>query len=107
MEQFDFKYKAEGGEPYTAIGNFTDSTKIDTLFVGFGTNKQLKETSYYLGDVYSGNCVCGHFDTGGGLNEPELIGRNHRLYLSPETNELNLAFVVKPSEQFSFWLYDL
>jgi hypothetical protein len=41
------------------------------------------------------------------LNEPELIGRNHRLYLSPETNELNLAFVVKPSEQFSFWLYDL
>jgi hypothetical protein len=105
--QFEFQYKAEGGEQYTTIGNFTDSTEIDTLFVGGGTDKQWKETYYYIGDVYSGNCVWVPFDTGGGLNEPELISRNHRLYPNPATNQLNLAFVVKPNEQFSFLLYDL
>ena len=84
--QFDFQYKAEGGEQYTTIGNFTDLTEVDTFFVGGGTDKQLKEICYHIGDVYSGNCVCVPFDTGCGLNELELIGRNHRLHSNLSTN---------------------
>jgi len=66
-------------EQYITIGNFTDSIEIDTLFVGGGTDEQWKETYYHIDDVYLRNCYSVPFDIGVGLNELELISRNHRL----------------------------
>ncbi len=107
--QYNFQYKASGGEQYLTIGNFTDSTVIDTLYVGGASKNRLENQGsyYYIDDVYLGSCDSIPFDTGVGLKENELIGRNHRLFPNPTANQVNLAFVVKPKEQFSFLLYDL
>lgn len=105
--QFDFQYKALGGERYITIGNFTDSTEIDTLFVGGGVDEQWKETYYYIDDVYLGSCDSIPFDTNVGLQEQNLIQRNYNLFPNPASNQVNLAFEVKPNEQFTFLLYDL
>ncbi|MFT6165619.1 MAG: hypothetical protein ACJAV5_000560 [Vicingaceae bacterium] len=106
--EFNFEYKASGGEKYITIGNFTDSTEVDTLFVG-GNRSEPNNigTYYYIDDVYLGSCDSIPFDTNVGLQEQSLIQRNHNLFPNPATNQVNLAFEVKPNEQFSFLLYDL
>ncbi len=107
--QFDLQYTAKGGEKFITIGNFKDSTEIDTLNVGGGSRQNLDHigTYYYIDDVYLGSCDSLPFDTGVGIIESELIGRNHRLYPNPASHQVNLAFEVKPNEQFKFTLYDL
>tara|TARA_B110000503_G_scaffold135297_1_gene215618 strand:- start:4039 stop:4428 length:390 start_codon:yes stop_codon:yes gene_type:complete len=81
---------------------------IDTLFLGDGgIDETYKSTYYYVDYLYLGHCDSMPFDTGVGIRESELIGRNHRFYPNPASNQINLAFEVKPNEQFSFLLYDL
>lgn len=64
-------------------------------------------TYYYLDDIYLGSCDSVPFETNVGLQEQSLIQRNHNLFPNPASNQVNLDFVVKPNEQFSFLLYDL
>ncbi len=106
--QFDFQYKASGGEKYITIGNFTDSTEVDTLFVG-GNRSEPNNigTYYYIDDVYLGSCDSIPFDTGVGLRERDLIQRNHNLFPNPATHQVNLTFEVEQNGHFSFLLYDL
>jgi hypothetical protein len=106
--EYNFEYTAQGGEEYITIGNFTDSTEVDTLFVE-GGSKDLgyKGTYYYIDDVYLGACDSLPYDTGVGLQESELIGRNHRLYPNPASEAVRLTFEVRVNEEFTFSLYDL
>jgi|GEM_PF-1067004 len=106
--EFNFEYKALGGEKYITIGNFTDSTEVDTLFVG-GNRSEPNNigTYYYIDDIYLGSCDSLPFDTNVGLQEQNLIQRNHNLFPNPATHQVNLSFEVNPNEQFSFLLYDL
>lgn len=107
--EYNFEYQAQGGEEYITIGNFTDSTEVDTLNVGGGdpNNPDFIGTYYYIDDVYLGHCDSVPLDTGVGLQENELIGRNHLLYPNPASEVLQLDFEVQPNEQFVFSLYDL
>ena len=68
--EFNFEYKASGGEKFITIGNFTDSTEIDTLNVGGGSRQNVDNigTYYYIDDVYLGSCDSLPFDTGVGLS---------------------------------------
>ena len=105
--QFNFNYKAEGGEKYMTIGNFTDSAEVDTLNVDGGIEIWNQNTYYYIDDVYLGSCDSIPFDTNVGLPEQSLIQRHHNLFPNPATNQVSLAFVVRSNEQFNFLLYDL
>jgi hypothetical protein len=107
--QYNFQYKAQGGEKFITIGNFTDSTEIDTLNVEGGSRLKLEHIGsyYYIDDVYLGSCDSIPFDTGVGLQESELIGRNHRLYPNPASEAVRLTFEVRVNEEFTFSLYDL
>ena len=107
--EYNFQYKATGGERYITIGNFTDSSSVDTIFVGGGVRSDPNNlgTYYYLDDIYLGSCDSVPSYTSVGLQERSLIQRNHNLFPNPATHQVNLAFEVKPNEQFSFLLYDL
>jgi hypothetical protein len=107
--EYNFEYQAQGGEEYITIGNFTDSTEVDTLKVGGGdpNNPDFIGTYYYIDDVYLGHCDSIPLDTGVGLQESELIGRNHRLYPNPANEAVRLTFEVRVNEEFTFSLYDL
>lgn len=54
--EFNFQYTADGTEEYMIIGNFNDSSKIDTSFVGGGNQFWQETTYYYIDDIYLGHC---------------------------------------------------
>lgn len=55
--KLDMEYKAMGGEEYITIGNFFDTTFIDTVFVPGGGDQFWMETSYYyMDDVWLSHC---------------------------------------------------
>jgi hypothetical protein len=55
--KIDLQYKAMGGEEYITIGNFNDTTYIDTTFVpGGGTEFWQDGSYYYLDDVWLSHC---------------------------------------------------
>ena len=41
------------------------------------------------------------------IHSIEFSNKSHRIYPNPVINQINLAFEVKPNEQFSFLLYNL
>lgn len=50
-------YKASGGERYLVIGNFNDTTAIDTLFTGVHSkNINYYGTYYFVDKLYLGSC---------------------------------------------------
>jgi hypothetical protein len=51
------QYTASGGEEYITIGNFYDTTSLDTQYVAGGGNQfwQLS-TNYYIDDVWLSHC---------------------------------------------------
>ncbi len=55
--QFDLSYTANGRKDYITIGNFKDSSSVDTLNVGGGGNKlEYYGTYYYIDNLYLGDC---------------------------------------------------
>lgn len=55
--KIDMEYKASGGEKFVTIGNFFDTTFIDTTFVPGGGDQFWMESSYYyLDDVWLSHC---------------------------------------------------
>ncbi len=55
--EFNMQYAATGGEHFITIGNFHDTTQLDTQFVpGGGKKVWMNGTSIYLDDVWLGNC---------------------------------------------------
>jgi hypothetical protein len=105
--QYDFTYLASGGEQYLTLGNFKDTSAVDTIRITGGSQEWQYATYYYIDDIYLGSCDSLPFDTNVGLQEQNLIQRNHNLFPNPASNRVNLAFEVKPNEHFSFMLYDL
>tara|TARA_R110002049_G_scaffold3502_3_gene26234 strand:+ start:1503 stop:3257 length:1755 start_codon:yes stop_codon:yes gene_type:complete len=54
---FNHTYKASGGERYLVMGNFNDTTAIDTLFLGNKTeNINYNGTYYFIDNLYLGSC---------------------------------------------------
>jgi hypothetical protein len=96
-------YKATGGEEYITIGNFNDTTSLDTIDVGGGGEFWHKAFYYYIDDVFLGHCDSLP-DTTIGLNENEL---KNKLKLYP--NPVGKQFYVDYSgqEQLHFQLYNL
>ena len=54
--EYNFKYKAKGGEKYITIGNFNDTTKVDTLYLGSGERNITDGIYYYIDNIYLGHC---------------------------------------------------
>lgn len=55
--KFNHTYKASGGERYLVIGNFNDTTAIDTLFTGVHSkNINYNGTYYFVDNLYLGSC---------------------------------------------------
>lgn len=105
--EYTYQYTASGGEKFITIGNFTDSTEVDTLNVGGGNDLQFVGTYYYIDDVYVGSCDSVTFDTVVGLQENALLQRQLNLFPNPAKNQVTLQFEVKPTEQVLFHLYNL
>ena len=101
--RFDFEYTASGGEEYITIGNFNDTTGIDTLFVGGGEQFWQKTTYYYIDDLYLGHCDSLP-DTTIGIIENELK-QKLQLYPNPVGRQFYLTY--SGQEQLHFQLYNL
>jgi gliding motility-associated-like protein len=55
--KFNHTYKAIGGERYLVMGNFNDTTAIDTLFTGVNSkNLNYYGTYYFIDNLYLGSC---------------------------------------------------
>lgn len=103
--RFDFEYTASGGEEYIIIGNFNDTTGIDTFFVGGGRKEELAyiETYYYIDDLYLGHCDSLP-DTTIGLHE-NVLKSKLKLYPNPIGEQFYLTY--RGQEQLQFQLYNL
>lgn len=102
--QFDFKYKANGGEEYITLGNFNDTLGLDTIHVGGGIDPQFQNTYYYIDDVYLGSCDNLPYVSTVGVWQNKLSKKNINLYPNPFTNEFYME--VSQTEGFSFQLYN-
>ena len=103
--EYNFEYKATGGEQYITIGNFTDSTEVDTLFVE-GGSKDLgyKGTYYYIDDVYLGHCDSLPLDTNVGLREA-ILEQQISVYPNPTKEQLFIKY--DGNERLQIQLYNL
>ena len=55
--KYDLTYTANGKKDYLTIGNFNDSSYVDTLYVGNGgSNSGHLSTYYYIDNLYLGDC---------------------------------------------------
>lgn len=105
-QQFDFQYTAQGGEKFITIGNFTDSSEVDTLFVGGGDSSNYDNigTYYYIDDVYLGACDSLPFDTLVSIQENNLASQI-KVYPNPFQNEIVVK--LKETQITSLLLYDI
>jgi NADPH-dependent 7-cyano-7-deazaguanine reductase QueF-like protein len=98
-------YTASGGEEYITIGNFNDTTSLDTLFVGGGDSSNISfiNTYYYIDDVFLGHCDSLP-DTTIGLRENALKNKL-KLYPNPVGEQFYVSY--SSQEQLQFQLYNL
>ncbi|NBG65969.1 T9SS type B sorting domain-containing protein [Acidiluteibacter ferrifornacis] len=55
---YNHTYKAVGGEKVLTMGNFNDTTGIDTLYMGYNRdNYQFFGTYYFIDNLYLGSCA--------------------------------------------------
>lgn len=103
--KFDFQYKASGGENHLIMGNFNDTTKIDTIFVGGGRKTELAYigTYYYIDDVYLGHCDSLPVDTPTSIAENNLSSQ-----LTAYPNPVKRQFTLQnnSNKKLSFQLYN-
>lgn len=102
--QFDFTYKAIGGEEYITLGNFNDTLGIDTVHVGGGIDPPYQNTYYYVDDIYLGPCDSLPYFSTVGVRQNAPIKKNTNVYPNPFKNDF---YVDLPSEdRLSFKLYN-
>lgn len=103
--KYSATYKALGGEKYITLGNFNDTTIIDTLFVGGGVESNIDNLDiyYYLDDIFLGSCDSLPDSTTTGIWENK-IKQKLRVYPNPFKN----TFVVESQtlEKLHFVLYN-
>lgn len=101
--EYNMQYKALGGEEYITIGNFFDTTRLDTQYVAGGGNQfwQLA-TYYYIDDVWLSHCDSLP-DSLIGIREQSL-----KRQLSVYPNPFQQDFVVrsKQNQNLHFGLYN-
>ena len=96
-------YKAMGGEEYLTMGNFNDTTTIDTIFVGGGNEFYHAQIYYYLDDIFLGSCDSLPDSLSTAVQKRKLE-HNFSVYPNPFVNE----FVVESSslKKLYFNLYN-
>jgi hypothetical protein len=102
--EYNFQYQALGGEEYITVGNFNDTTSIDTLFVPNGGNQFWHYASYYyLDDFWLSDCDS--LDLGVGITDEELEIKNVELWPNP----IQESFTLETSSKklLSFQLYNV
>jgi hypothetical protein len=104
--KFNFEFTASGGEEYIVLGNFNDTTTIDTLFVGGGRKSELAYigTYYYIDDVYLGHCDSIPQDSSIGLMEIKLASQIN-IYPNPTSEHLFINY--EGNEQLQLQLYNI
>lgn len=102
--EFNFEYKATGGEAYLTLGNFNDTTSIDTLGVGGGdpNNINFYSTYYYVDDVWLSHCDSIR-DSIIGIKEQHLKSQLS-LYPNPFRHEFEV--ISKQNKALSFQMYN-
>jgi len=102
--EFTYQYKAIGNERYMTIGNFTDSTEIDTLFVPGGSKDiGYKGSYYFIDDVWLSHCDSLPVDSSIGLEEYQF---KNQIQVHP--NPTQGQIIIPKSERLvSIALYDL
>lgn len=54
---YNHTYRASGGERFMTIGNFNDTTGIDTIYAGYNRNDlRFFGTYYFIDNLYLGSC---------------------------------------------------
>lgn len=102
--KFDLQYKAQGGEEYITIGNFNDTTLLDTQFVSGGGKKNWYDiTTYYIDDIWLSHCD----SVPDSLISVQEVKFSEKIsiYPNPVVNKLNIA--NKSNQNLQFKLYDL
>lgn len=103
--EYNFEYQATGGEQYMTVGNFNDTTHLDTLFVSGGGDAFYYEASYYyFDDFYLGHCDSVPLDTPNGLGENRL---NSKINVYPNPTKEQLFIKYDGHETLQVQLYNL
>ena len=103
--KYSHTYLAQGGEQYITIGNFNDTTSLDTIFVGGGNinNINYRNTYYYIDDVWLSHCDSVP-DSLTSL-EQETLSKNLEVYPNPFKDRLLVKH--KSLQELNFRLYNL
>ena len=102
--KYNFQYRASGGENYITIGNFNDTSGVDTIHVMGGGELFYQSTYYYIDDVYLGSCDSLPFDTNVGLAENTLASKI-RQFPNPIQEQFYLE--IERPEKLAFQLYNI
>ena len=99
--EFNFQYQAMGGEEYITIGNFNDTTLLDTMYVSGGINQSYVSTYYYLDDLWLSHCDSVDFGLG-------MLENSLQEELSVYPNPFQDEFVIhsKQNQKLNFRLFD-
>lgn len=94
--------KAVGGEMYITIGNFNDTTNIDTVYVG-GGNQNLDFSYYYIDNVsvYTNDTL-----NSLGLNENDY-DRMFKVYPNPSEGVLNIDMLNHSKSEVAVEIYNM
>ncbi len=89
--EIEHSYKAVGGERYFTLGNFNDSTFLDSLPVSGGGNKFWMTTAYYYyDDFYFGPCDSVPLDTAIGILEYGIKAQEAKVFPNPTDGLINI-----------------
>lgn len=105
--EYNFQYKAAGGERYITIGNFSDSSSVDTIFVGGGVRSDPNNlgTYYYLDDIYLGSCDSVPVYTSVGLPKENILEQQIRVYPNPTAKHVFISY--SGSKKLEYRLFNL
>jgi len=104
--KFNFSYIASGGEEYIILGNFNDTSAIDTMFVDGGRKAELAYigTYYYIDNIYFGQCDSLPQDTSIGLTERKLNYNEAKVFPNPTKGRINIE--VERSDNYKLEVFD-
>lgn len=100
--QFDLSYTANGRKDYITIGNFKDSSSMDTNYVGNGGNKpDYFGSYYYIDNIFLGDCDSVP-NKSTGLSSLNLIS-TPRLFPNPTDAKLMLEWQHESLPGLRIW----
>lgn len=102
--KYSHSYIAQGGEQYITIGNFNDTTSLDTIFVGGGNinNINYRNTYYYIDDVWLSHCD----SVPDSLTSLEQLPLSMSLEVYPNPFKNSIIVQSQTTSQLSFTLYN-